>query len=59
MMSNSPIEEYIKEQDFYKNDTPDDLRDVFSELINKGFNENEALKLIRIIVSAIKNEYGE
>lgn len=53
------IEEFITEQDFYKNDTPDTIRETFIALISYGMKAQIALNNIEAIVGAIKNEYGE
>ncbi len=53
------INDYIKEQDFYKNDTSDSVIDLFLVLVGYGLKPEKALRNVRSIVSAIKNEYGE
>lgn len=53
------IEEFIKEQDFYKADTPDIIRETFIALIGYGMKAQTALNNIEAVVGAIKNEYGE
>ena len=53
------IEEFIKEQEFFKNDTPDTIRDTFIALIAYGMKAQIALSNIESVVGAIKNEYGE
>ncbi len=53
------IEEFITEQDFYKNSTLDIVRETFIALISYGMKAQIALNNIEAIVDAIKNEYGE
>ncbi len=53
------INDYIEEQDFYKNDTPDEVMGLFLVLIGYGLEPEKAISNIAGIVSAIKNEYGE
>ena len=53
------IEEYIKEQDFFKNDTPRVIRSSFVSMMEKGMSDTDALDISERIVAAIKDEYGE
>ncbi len=54
------IDGYIKEQDFFKRDTPDDIKSAYYSILNDGVVPNKvALGIISLIVSAIRNEYGE
>jgi hypothetical protein len=53
------MEVYIKEQDFFKPDTPKTIRRAFVSMMEKGMSDSEALDIIEEIVSAIKDEYGE
>lgn len=53
------IEEFIKEQDFYKVDTSDTIRETFMALIGYGMKAQIALNNIEAVVGAIKSEYGE
>ena len=52
------IEAYIKEQDFYKNETPDDVRHLHGVLVAHGIEPGQALHEVECIVGAIANEYG-
>ena len=54
------IDDYIKEQDFFKSDTPADVRNAYYSILNDGVVHNEtALRIISLVVSTIRNEYGD
>jgi len=52
------IEEFITEQDFYKEDTPNTVRETFMALITYGMDAEIALNNIDAMVGAMKNEFG-
>ena len=51
------INEYIIEQNFYKNDTQDEIRGLFLVMVGHGIEPEKAILNIGRTVSAIKNEY--
>jgi len=53
------IDEYIEEQDFWKNNTKDDVMSLFLVLIGYGLEPQKAINNIASIVASIKNEYGD
>ena len=53
------VEQYIKEEDFFKRDTPNTIKETFIALIAYGMNAEIAINNIRAVVSALKDEYGE
>ena len=57
----SKLDDFIKEQDFYKSDTAGVIRKAHKDIINvsdDGYNE-VAIEIIGSIISAISDEYGD
>ena len=60
MKDEEVINNYIKEQDFFKRSTSKDIKQGYYSIINDGVMSNDgAIGIIRLVVNAIRNEYGE
>ncbi len=53
------IEDYIKEQDFWKSDTGDEVMGMFLVLVGHGLEPQKAINNISALVGSIQNEYGD
>ncbi len=52
------IQEYIKECDYYKNDTPDAVETIYDDLVKHGYSPEKAIELIEWLSGSIRNEFG-
>ena len=53
------IKDYIKEEDFWKSDSKEEVMDMFLVLVGYGLEAEKAVSNISALVSSIKNEYGD
>ena len=53
------IDEYIKEQEFWKSSTGDTVKDTFIALIGYGMETQVAIKNISAMISAMSEECGD
>lgn len=53
------IEEFLKEQDFFKEDTKDAVVGLYGYMLNNDIPADDAISWLNRIVGAIKNEYGD
>jgi len=53
------INKYIEEQNFYKTDTQDEIRDMFMIMVGHNIEPKQTILYIQGVVTAIKNEYGD
>lgn len=53
------INDYIKEKDFWKSDTGEEVMGLFLVLVGFGLEPDKAINNISGIVNAMSNEYGD